>query len=70
VVQAQEAPASSDLQLPGDVEAIQVATISAQTPATYASFTRTLATACVPDNCWLKSIPHRLTSSYNKRALI
>jgi multidrug efflux system membrane fusion protein len=31
VVQAQEAPASSDLQLPGDVEAIQVATISAQT---------------------------------------
>jgi len=31
VVQAQEAPAASDLQLPGDVEAIQVATISAQT---------------------------------------
>jgi multidrug efflux pump subunit AcrA (membrane-fusion protein) len=31
VVQVQEAPASSDLQLPGDVEAIQVATISAQT---------------------------------------
>jgi multidrug efflux pump subunit AcrA (membrane-fusion protein) len=31
VVQAQEASASSDLQLPGDVEAIQVATISAQT---------------------------------------
>jgi biotin carboxyl carrier protein len=31
VVQAQLAPASSDLQLPGDVEAIQVATISAQT---------------------------------------
>ena len=31
VVQAQEAPASSDLQLPGDVEAIQVASISAQT---------------------------------------
>jgi multidrug efflux pump subunit AcrA (membrane-fusion protein) len=31
VVQAQQAPASSDLQLPGDVEAIQVATISAQT---------------------------------------
>ena len=31
VVQAQEAPASSDLQLPGDVEAVQVATISAQT---------------------------------------
>jgi len=31
VVQTQEAPASSDLQLPGDVEAIQVATISAQT---------------------------------------
>src|SRR5258705_9612667 len=31
VVQAQKVPASSDLQLPGDVEAIQVATISAQT---------------------------------------
>lgn len=31
VVQAQQAPAASDLQLPGDVEAIQVATISAQT---------------------------------------
>jgi len=31
VVQVQEAPASSDLQLPGDVEAIQVATIAAQT---------------------------------------
>ena len=31
VVQVKEAPASSDLQLPGDVEAIQVATISAQT---------------------------------------
>jgi multidrug efflux system membrane fusion protein len=31
VVQAQIAPASSDLQLPGDVEAVQVATISAQT---------------------------------------
>ena len=31
VVQAQQASASSDLQLPGDVEAIQVATISAQT---------------------------------------
>src|SRR4051794_19584103 len=31
VVQVQEAPASSDLQLPGDIEAIQVATISAQT---------------------------------------
>ena len=31
VVQAQLAPASSDLQLPGDVEAMQVATISAQT---------------------------------------
>src|SRR6185369_7035280 len=31
VVQVHEAPASSDLQLPGDVEAIQVATISAQT---------------------------------------
>src|SRR6266850_7965912 len=31
VVQAQQAPPSSDLQLPGDVEAIQVATISAQT---------------------------------------
>jgi membrane fusion protein, multidrug efflux system len=31
VVQVQAAPASSDLQLPGDVEAIQVATISAQT---------------------------------------
>jgi len=31
VVQVREAPASSDLQLPGDVEAIQVATISAQT---------------------------------------
>src|SRR5258705_11111654 len=31
VVQVQEAPASSDLQLPGDVEAIQVAAISAQT---------------------------------------
>ena len=31
VVQVQEAAASSDLQLPGDVEAIQVATISAQT---------------------------------------
>jgi len=31
VVQAQEAPASSDIQLPGDIEAIQVATISAQT---------------------------------------
>ncbi len=31
VVQAQQAPASSDLQLPGDVEAIQVAAISAQT---------------------------------------
>lgn len=31
VVQAQAAPASSNLQLPGDVEAIQVATISAQT---------------------------------------
>jgi len=31
VVQVQGAPASSDLQLPGDVEAIQVATISAQT---------------------------------------
>jgi multidrug efflux system membrane fusion protein len=31
VVQAQQAPASSDLQLPGDVEAIQVATIAAQT---------------------------------------
>jgi multidrug efflux pump subunit AcrA (membrane-fusion protein) len=31
VVQVQEASASSDLQLPGDVEAIQVATIAAQT---------------------------------------
>jgi multidrug efflux pump subunit AcrA (membrane-fusion protein) len=31
VVQAQLAPASSNLQLPGDVEAIQVATVSAQT---------------------------------------
>ena len=31
VVQAQLAPASSELELPGDVEAIQVATISAQT---------------------------------------
>jgi multidrug efflux pump subunit AcrA (membrane-fusion protein) len=31
VVQVQEAPASSNLQLPGDVEAIQVATVSAQT---------------------------------------
>ena len=31
VVQVHEAPASSDLQLPGDIEAIQVATISAQT---------------------------------------
>lgn len=31
VIQAQLAPASSDLQLPGDVEAIQVAAISAQT---------------------------------------
>src|SRR5258707_7892080 len=31
VVQAQEVPVSSDLQLPGDVEAIQVATIAAQT---------------------------------------
>jgi multidrug efflux pump subunit AcrA (membrane-fusion protein) len=31
VVQAQQAPASSDLQLPGDVEAIQVTDISAQT---------------------------------------
>ena len=31
VVQVHEAPASSDLQLPGDVEAIQVATVSAQT---------------------------------------
>src|SRR4029077_16469397 len=31
VVQVQVAPASSDLQLPGDVEAIQVATIAAQT---------------------------------------
>lgn len=31
VVQVEEAPAASDLQLPGDVEAIQVATISAQT---------------------------------------
>lgn len=31
VVQAQQAPASSDLQLPGDVEAIQVAAVSAQT---------------------------------------
>ena len=31
VVQAQLAPATSDLQLPGDVEAMQVATISAQT---------------------------------------
>ena len=31
VVQVREAPASSDLQLPGDVEAIQVATIAAQT---------------------------------------
>src|SRR5882724_11111896 len=31
VVQAQQAPDSSDLQLPGDVEAIQVATVSAQT---------------------------------------
>ena len=31
VVQVQEAPLSSDLQLPGDVEAIQVATIAAQT---------------------------------------
>jgi multidrug efflux system membrane fusion protein len=31
VIQAQQASASSDLQLPGDVEAIQVATISAQT---------------------------------------
>ena len=31
VVQAQKVPASSDLQLPGDVEAIQVATIAAQT---------------------------------------
>jgi multidrug efflux pump subunit AcrA (membrane-fusion protein) len=31
VVQAQLAPVSSDLELPGDVEAIQVATISAQT---------------------------------------
>ena len=31
VVQVEEAPAASDLQLPGDVEAVQVATISAQT---------------------------------------
>jgi multidrug efflux system membrane fusion protein len=31
VVQVQQAAASSDLQLPGDVEAIQVATIAAQT---------------------------------------
>lgn len=31
VVQAQQVPASSALQLPGDVEAIQVATIAAQT---------------------------------------
>jgi multidrug efflux system membrane fusion protein len=31
VVAAQQAPAASSLQLPGDVEAIQVATISAQT---------------------------------------
>jgi membrane fusion protein, multidrug efflux system len=31
VVQVKEAPASSDLQLPGDIEAIQVATIAAQT---------------------------------------
>jgi multidrug efflux pump subunit AcrA (membrane-fusion protein) len=31
VVQAQQASASSDLQLPGDIEAIQVATVSAQT---------------------------------------
>ncbi|HEY9503902.1 MAG TPA: biotin/lipoyl-binding protein, partial [Pyrinomonadaceae bacterium] len=31
VVQAEQASASSNLQLPGDVEAIQVATISAQT---------------------------------------
>jgi len=31
VVQVEQASASSDLQLPGDVEAIQVATISAQT---------------------------------------
>lgn len=31
VVQAQRVPASSDLQLPGDIEAVQVAAISAQT---------------------------------------
>jgi multidrug efflux pump subunit AcrA (membrane-fusion protein) len=31
VIQAQQAPASSDLQLPGDVEAVQVTDISAQT---------------------------------------
>ena len=38
VVQVQAAPASSDLQLPGDVEAIQVATISAQTTGYLSKF--------------------------------
>ena len=38
VVQAQQAPASTDLQLPGDVEAIQVAAVSAQTTGYLRSF--------------------------------
>ena len=70
VVQAQLAPASSDLQLPGDVEAIQVATISAQTTGYLRQLHADIGDRVREGQLLAEIDTPRLTSSYNRHALI